>query len=53
MTRYELYKAVKHEVTEYQADHGYALPEMWRLVNEPTEDGRFWMNECMNDYEEE
>lgn len=51
--RMELYKAVKHQVLTYQADHGYSLIEMWALVNQDTKLGRFWRNICLEDYRED
>lgn len=51
MARVELFKAVKYEVENYRADHGMNLNEMWNTVNGRTEqDGRFWYNECLEDY---
>lgn len=51
--RYELYKAVKHEVTEYHEDCGYTLVDMWEAVNGKAgiEAQTFWEYECMRDYE--
>lgn len=53
MTRYELYKAVKHEVTEYHADSGYTLVDMWEVVTGKAgcEYETFWKNQCIEDYE--
>lgn len=51
--RIELYKAVKHQVNTYQADHGYSLREMWSLVNQDTKLGRFWRSVCLEDYRED
>ena len=51
--RVELYRAVKHQVNEYQADHGYTLTEMWKLVNQNTKRGNFWKGICLTDYRED
>ena len=53
MNRYELYKAVKHEVTTYHEDCGFTLVEMWDVVNGKAgvDYQTFWENACVRDYE--
>lgn len=50
----ELYKAVKYEVLEHQAEHGFTLPELWRVVNDENADYHiFWLSVVVTDYLEE
>lgn len=49
-SRMDLYHAVKHQVSEYQADHGYNLPQLWTKVNQQDATGRFWKDTCLDDY---
>lgn len=49
-TRVMLYKAVKHEVENYQADHGFNLVEMWAMVNSNHRNANFWRVMCIEDY---
>ena len=49
--RMELYKAVRHEISEYQEDHGFNLVEMWNVVNGRTKhNAEFWREVCLSDY---
>ena len=50
MDKMKLYKACKHEVIEYYADHGYTLGELWRVVAGTNID-TFWLNTVLEDYE--
>lgn len=50
----ELYRAVKYQVQEYGAAHGYTLPELWRIVNDENADHHiFWLSVVVTDYLEE
>lgn len=48
--RTNLYRAVKHEVEAYKADHGFNLAEMWAIVTSECRDADFWLKVCINDY---
>ena len=49
--RKELYRAVRHQVSEYQEDHGFNLVELWNVVNGRTEhNAEFWREICITDY---
>lgn len=48
--RFQLYKAVKWQVTYFFGDHGMTLVEMWNKVNSKDENAAWWYNECMEDY---
>jgi len=46
----KLYKAVKWEAQEYNAEHGFTMVKLWKIVI--NEDGEmFWKNTCLEDYE--
>lgn len=48
-----LYKAVKYQVAEYFADHGYTMPRLWAIVSGKIENENktlFWRNQVMADY---
>ena len=55
--RMELYKAVKWEVEHFQADHGFTLVQLWKVVNYDLTQGTvdwctYWRNTCLDDYKE-
>lgn len=52
MSRYELYKAVKHEVMTYHEDFGFTLVEIWDVVNGKAgvDSQTFWKNQCIATY---
>ena len=47
--RFFLYKAVKYQAEEYSADHGYTLPELWKIV----QTDNWWREVCKADYKNE
>lgn len=53
MNKYELYKAVRHQVYEYSAEHGMDLVTMWKAVSDDNPDvdaQMFWKNTCIDQY---
>lgn len=48
-----LYKAVKYMVEEYQAEHGFTLPELWDYIKSNTEGGYYWKRCCIGTYAHE
>lgn len=53
--RFELYKAVKHQVTEYAGDCGFTLVELWKVVNKKATgyDSDFWFYTVLADYKQD
>ena len=49
-----LYKAAKHEVTNYKEDCGMNLAEMWAAISKKpeqmTRNDKFWLATCIEDY---
>lgn len=46
--KYFLYKAIKFEANEYFWDHGYTLPELWKLAKVDS----FWREVSKDDYKD-
>ena len=54
LSRVDLYRAVKYQVHEYGAEHGFTIRRLWDLVNDEKADRHdYWLNVVITDYLEE